>query len=289
MKGSPAYYRPERASEHTHLGTGQHLAVEAMLRTLRSSKVFEPLGVYVPWATQNGGVSWTTIAAPDHELVVYPVAAATIDRVNAASYGSEVPWVAVLTEKPVQAIVAEQAWDATRYDQFTVEAVYDVNDSRPSPRIRFLYWAKLHDDVGGGRESLDAVARRLGGRLVFPVQIAISGKRPLPPLPFQLVLDMQLATESPRAQAGLRGVGAFALQPGYQCPAGATARVQADGSTWCYSDAEWAALEAAGSGGGAAARAATTSDRLLHSLTEVPWWVYLGAAAGGAWLLTRKR
>ncbi len=285
MNGSPAYYRPERASEHVHLGTGQHLAVEAMLRTLRSSKVFEPLGVYVPWATQNGGVHWTTIGAPDHELIVYPTTAATIARVNAASYGSEVPWVAVLTEKPVQAIVAEQAWDATRYDQFTVEAVYDVADSRPSPRIRFLYWAKLHDDVGGGRESLDAVARRLGGRLVFPVQLALSSPRPLPPLPFQLVLDAQLAAQAAPARTSM---GAIGIKPGQQCPAEKPIAQQRDGSTWCYAQSEWDALRAAGEGGGSA-RNATGVDRFLHSLTEVPWWAYAGAVAGGAWLLTRKK
>lgn len=197
MKGSPAYYRPERVEpEHAHLGTGQHLAVETMLRTLRSTHRFDPMGVFVPWAKQNGAVHWTTIDKPDHELVVYPIDANTIARVNSASYGSEVPWVAVMTDKPVQAIVAEQAWDATRYDQFAVEAVYSVNDSRPAPRICFLYWAKLHDDVGGGRDSLDAVAKRLGGKLVFPVQIGITGNRPIPPLPFSLVLDAQLAAQN---------------------------------------------------------------------------------------------
>lgn len=196
MKGSPAYYRPERVSpEHAHLGSGQHLAVETMLRTLRSSHRFDPLGVYVPWAKQNGAVNWTTIETPDHELVVYPITSDTVAQVNAASYGSELPWVAVITDKPVQAIVAEQAWDATRYDQFAVEAVYDVDDRHAAPRICFLYWAKLHDDVGGGRESLDSVAKRLGGRLVFPVQIGIVGRRPRPPLPFNLVLDAQLAAE----------------------------------------------------------------------------------------------
>jgi hypothetical protein len=179
--------------EHVHLGTGQHLAVETMLRTLRSSKAFAPIGVYVPWAKQNGAVNWTTIEKPDHELVIYPITSTVVDRVNGASYGCEVPWVGVLTEKPVQAIVAEQAWDATRYDLFAVEAIYDVDDARPAPRICFLYWAKLHDDVGGGKDSLDAVAKRLGGQLVFPVQIAVMGERRPPSLPFDLVLDAQLS------------------------------------------------------------------------------------------------
>jgi hypothetical protein len=231
VKGSPAYYRPERLSpEHAHLGTGQHLAVETMLRTLRSTHRFDPIGVFVPWAKQNGAVNWTTIDRPDHELVVYPIDADTVARVNAASYGSEVPWVAVMTDKPVQALASEQAWDATRYDQFTVEAVYAVNDSRSAPRICFLYWAKLHDDVGGGRDSLDAVAKRLRGRLVFPVQIEISGMRPLPPLPFNLVLDAQLAaraapvTEMPArvATAGLGRYRPMAADPAPAAPTGSS-------------------------------------------------------------------
>src|SRR5258706_11382950 len=135
------------------------------------------------------------------ELVISRIAASTIDRVNQASYGCEVPWVAVLTQKPVQAIVAEQAWDATRYDLFEVEAVYDVDDNRPAPRICFLYWAKLHEAVGGGRQSLDTVATRLGGTLVFPVQLAIIAARQKPPLPFQMVLDAQLAAASMPAAA----------------------------------------------------------------------------------------
>ncbi len=233
MSGGPAYYRPEKSPEHVHLGTGYHLAVEAMLRTLKSSKAFAPLGVYMPWAKQNGAIHWTTIENPDHEVVIYPIAASTIDRVNQASYGCEVPWVAVLTQKPVQAIVAEQAWDATRYDLFEVEAVYDVDDNRPAPRICFLYWAKLHEDVGGGRQSLDTVATRLGGTLVFPVQLAIIAARQKPPLPFQMVLDAQLAAASMPAAA--------TPSPAVRTPAAATGSFEPSGLT------PW--LLAAGAGG----------------------------------------
>ncbi len=207
MKGSPAYYRPAPSPEHAHLGSGYHLAVETMLRTLQSSRAYDPIGVFVPWAEQNGAVNWKTIEKPDHELVVYPINSITVDRVNAAAYGCDLPWVAVMTDRPVQSIAAEQAWDSTRYDLFATEAVYDVEDNRPAPRIRFLYWARFHDGVGGGRESLDAVAKRLGGTLVFPVQTEISGKRALPPLTFQMVLDAQLAACSPvvpQMEAALR-------------------------------------------------------------------------------------
>lgn len=205
--GGHGYYRPEAAlaerpdSGDAVLGKGQCLAVETMLQTMRSSHAFDPLGVYVPWARQKGGLSWEPIAAPDHELILYPVTDRTIARVNAASYGAEVPWIAVVTEKPVTARLADEVWDATRYDHFATEAVYDAADTRQAPRICFLYWAQLHDDVGGGHGSLDAVAARLGGRLVFPMHLPVDpGLRP-PALPFRLVLEAQLA--GPAAAAGL--------------------------------------------------------------------------------------
>lgn len=214
MNGSPAYYRPQAAlalatdSGDAALGKGQSLAVETMLRTVRSSHAFDPLGVYVPWARQKGGVTWETIAEPDHDLVLYPISAATVDRVNAASYGHELPWVGVVAEAPTNSRTADEVWDATRYDLFAVEGLYDVNDARPAPRICFLYWAKLHDDVGGGRASLDAVAQRLGGRLVFPMHVPVTDPRRPPSLPFQMVLNAQLA--GPEALPELAGFGAEA-------------------------------------------------------------------------------
>jgi len=212
VNGSPAYYRPQTAlalaadSGDAQLGKGQGIAVETMLRTVRSSLAYNPLGVYVPWARQKGGVTWETIEEPDHDLVLYPIDAATVDRVNAASYGHELPWVGVIAERPTNSRTADEAWDATRYDLFAVEGLYDVDDARPAPRICFLYWAKLHDDVGGGRASLDAVAQRLGGRLVFPMQVPVSDARQLPSLPFSMVLNAQLA--GPAGLPELAGFGA---------------------------------------------------------------------------------
>ena len=209
------YYRPQTAlarsaaSGDTQLGKGQGLAVETMLRTVRSSRVFDPLGVYVPWGRQKGGVTWETIDKPDHDIAIYPISAATVDRVNAASYGHELPWVGVLTDTPVNSQTADSVWDATRYDLFSVEGVYDADDSRPAPRICFLYWAKLHDDVGGGRASLDAVAQRLGGQLVFPMQLPVDSPRPAPALSFAAVLAAQLAGPTlPPEMAGFGGFGA---------------------------------------------------------------------------------
>ena len=205
------YYRPQTAlavssdSGDAQLGKGQSLAVDAMLRMVRSSLAYNPLGVYVPWARQKGGVTWQTIKEPDHDLVVYPITASTVARVNAESYGHELPWVGVLTETPVASRTADEVWDATRYDLFAVEAVYDADDGRSAPKICFLYWAKLHDDVGGGRASLDAVAQRLGGRLVFPMHVPVADARRPPSLPFNMVLDAQLAGS--RAMPELAGLG----------------------------------------------------------------------------------
>jgi hypothetical protein len=118
-----------------------------------------------------------------------------------------------------------------------------VDDDHPAPRIRFLYWARLHDDVGGGRESLDAVAKRLGGTLVFPVQTEISGKRALPPLPFQMVLDAQLAACSPVAPQMMATTSAAASA----APSAPTTRAAALRATKGWQVGGW--LFAAGAAG----------------------------------------
>lgn len=212
------YYRPATDlsaadTKHATLGNGESLAVETMLRLVRSSHAYDPIGVYVPWAKQHGGVTWQTIADSDHDVIAYRICAADVARVNAYSYGSELPWVGVLANEPTDRKIADAAFDATRYDLFEVEAVYDADDKRPTPRIHFLYWAKLHEDVGGGRESLDAVAKRLGGVLVFPMHLTVDGPRQAPPLPFMLALSAQLAMPAANASAGVGEAGTMVTAP----------------------------------------------------------------------------
>ncbi len=87
----------------------------------------------------------------------------------------------------------------------------------------------------------------------------------------------------------MRGLGAFQLTPGYsrcsgEAPNGVTGQ---DGKTWCYTDQELAALQSAGAGGGTV-RNATGFEQFTHSLTEIPWWIYVGVAGGAWWLLRSK-
>jgi hypothetical protein len=195
------YYQRESAladagGEFANLSTGGNLSVETMLGLTRTSHRFDPIGVYVPWGKQVQGGGWETIDAPDHDVLLYPITDADVRQVNSQSYGYELPWIGVLTERPVPPKVADEVFDPTRYDLFESEGVYDADDGRPSPRISFLYWAKLHDDVGGGRGSLDTVASQLGGKLVFPMHLPLKEPRSAPPLPFRMVLQTQLMPPS---------------------------------------------------------------------------------------------
>lgn len=241
MSGLATFYHAERALDeqegaHAKLSEGATLAVETLLGLLRGSARYAPLGLYAPWAKQSGSLGWEPLAKVDHDLLVYPLSDASVAYVAAHSYGSELPWVAILTDKPVVAEVADAAFDATRYDHFETEAIYRADSGCVTPRIHFLYWAKIHDDVGGGRASLESVATRLGGRLVFPLQLSTGRPRQPPPLPFQVVLDAQLSRDA------ASGVGAIALPAGYsKCGDGKELH-----NGWCYDPAEWAALTAAG-------------------------------------------
>jgi hypothetical protein len=92
----------------------------------------------------------------------------------------------------------------------------------------------------------------------------------------------------------MRGIGAYSLTTashpdptGMRCGDGRTAIKESNGSIWCYSDAELAALRAAGAG--VTVRNATPFERFTHSLTEVPWWVYAGIGAGGLWFLLGRK
>lgn len=191
MTAGQSYYRPNAGAWGRGSGAGAGLAVEALRRTLDATTAGAPLGVYVPWGKRQGGVTWTTEPG-GADIIVYPLTDALIRAATAEAFGNEPPWIGVLAPQPTESGAADAVFNGTRYDLFETQGVYSVEDARPAPQIEFLYWAKLHDEVGGGRNSLETLASRLGGRLVFPIEGTDPG-RERPPFPFQFALNQQLA------------------------------------------------------------------------------------------------
>jgi len=133
------------------------------------------LGVYTPWASQSGDVDWQPTRA-DWNLLVTPITDAQLKAATQASFGQPVGWVAVLTSVPAKLSLAENAFDSSEYEFFAGEATYRQDDLAATPKAYFFYWGKLRDDTTGGKGSLGAVARALGGQLVFPLQAPLTGK-----------------------------------------------------------------------------------------------------------------
>lgn len=156
-------------------GAGANLSIETLLSMLRATRpgfahVTSPLGVFTAWAKQTGDVSWDDVT-PAHELIVFPLTDYLLGAADKGAFGHQVPWVGILADRPAKPGIVEDAFNGAPYELLETEAVYRQGDSRPVPRGYILYWAKLRAGVDGGRESMTAVAKRLGGRLVFPHEV----------------------------------------------------------------------------------------------------------------------
>jgi hypothetical protein len=161
-------------AEPTKLG----LAEQSFLELIRIKRI-PPLGVFTPWGVQTGSIDWETVAEPDYNVVVYPVTDSLIRVAERDAFGHELGFVAVLTPRPVTRDVAEKAFIGTPFELLSAEAIYRLDDAQPVPQLYYLYYGKRRDDFtdsSGGRGTLEPVAQRLGGQLVFPVQRARSGK-----------------------------------------------------------------------------------------------------------------
>jgi hypothetical protein len=160
-----------------------------------------PLGLYTGWGMQTGDVSWEGIQ-PDTNLVVFPLSDALIKLAKQMAFGHEVGWVAIMTPRPVTLTAAEEAYRGRPYELFAGEVVYDQADAAEVPRPQYLYWGQLRGDASdrdGGSGSLEAAAKHLGGRLVFPVSVPRTGReRPRPALDVATVVASHAAT-SPSA------------------------------------------------------------------------------------------
>lgn len=201
VSGLGAYYRWRDNQPVSGLGgfglgaTSMQLsfAEEALVDLLQQRA--EPLAVVTPWGSQTGDVSWDTIAQPEWDVVLFPLSDQVLKAAENATYGHPVGWIAVLTEKPVSLQAAYDAFVDRRYSFLSADAVYRQDDSAPTPKIYYLYWAELRDDPSdqeGGTQSLDSAARLLGGKLVFASQVPrTASARTHPLLPVQTVIAAQ--------------------------------------------------------------------------------------------------
>jgi hypothetical protein len=156
-----------------------------------------PIGIFTPWATRESDLEWEPIERPDTNIMLWQLSDAAIGAVPEVTFGSPLPFVAILTPRLLSVEAVRQLWDGTAYAPYETQAVYRQDDAKDSPSIFFLHWgeridmAKLPSQV----LAIEPKADRAGGALVFAAQIAREGSatRREPALSFQATYDSTFA------------------------------------------------------------------------------------------------
>lgn len=144
------------------------------------------IGVYTPWAVQQGDLSWEEVVTPSTNVALFELGPVLS---YSASLGFGAPgYVAILTQAPLTLSMAAAAYAGTPYKLSSAMAVYAQDVAGPSYgwKLAFLYWGSQRDpgDQAGGSGAVETAAGSVGGKLVFaqdvPAQQTTVKAAPLP-------------------------------------------------------------------------------------------------------------
>jgi hypothetical protein len=178
------------------------MSSQNVLAEVASSLQLSPLGIYTPWASRTGDMSWEEIKNPDTNIAVFGI---TDDQVNAVAQmtgGSPLPFVVIITKNPMTQAAVAAMWDGTAYQPYETQAVYRQDDAKDIPTIAFLHWGERIDMAALPKQTLALGPRAsaVGGALLFAAQVPAQGTttRGAPVAPsFQSALDAQMVAQSP--------------------------------------------------------------------------------------------
>ena len=195
--------RLEAAPLGTSLGA---LPEAAFLTELADALGLAPIGVYTPWATRVSDLEWESPErAPDTNTALWRLTDVALQAARDVTFGSPVPFVAILSQTPLTSTEADSLWSGTPYRAYETQAVYRQDDGKPIPTIFFLYWGERLDEseVPPHPRSLEQTAAIAEGVLVFGMQIPAgsSTTRDWPATPFATALEMHDLIESPARAA----------------------------------------------------------------------------------------
>ncbi|NLZ41373.1 MAG: hypothetical protein GX886_09000, partial [Comamonadaceae bacterium] len=113
------------------------------------------LGLYTPWAARESGVTWEPVQQPpDTNIAVFGINDQLLAAAHGLAFGQPVPFVALLTDKPVSPEQIVTALKGTPYKFYQTQAAYRQTDQAPTPKIEFLHWAESRQpgdaDKGSG-------------------------------------------------------------------------------------------------------------------------------------------
>jgi hypothetical protein len=157
------------------------------------------IGTYVPWAEQVSDTTWKEIPA-EWTFACVAIQDATLKQVANLAGGHEVPFVAILMDRPATLNAIERSLYGTPYQLDSSQGLYPASASGTLPRIMFLVFCKLRDlepgdGAGGGSTSMDAAAAQLGGKLVYVIQATAPASAQRPTVSFQQALAAQLGQQ----------------------------------------------------------------------------------------------
>lgn len=154
-------------------------------------QVQAPAGPYTVWADRSGGAAFEEVPAKNRLLyVLNDLQIATAEKM----VGEPPAYLAVITDNPSNTDALTSAFNDTRYQWMKSEAVYSQADQARVPVMSFLHWAELRptSDWKGRSETAQGAATRLGGTLVFPIDVPVSASdRGAPQSTFEAAFDAQ--------------------------------------------------------------------------------------------------
>jgi hypothetical protein len=188
-------YRMIPAPPGTSLGA---MDSQGILAEAAATLQLQPLGVYTPWASRTGDTTWEEIKNPDTNVALWGITDAQVAAVQQITFGSPLPFVAIITKGPMTQTSVDAMWSGTAYKAYETQAMYRQDDAKPVPTIFFLHWGERIDMAELPKQTLalEPRAAAVGGVLVFAAQIPVQGStaRTSPPAvaSFQDALEAQL-------------------------------------------------------------------------------------------------
>lgn len=178
------------------------LSAQGVFAELGQALGLRPMGIYTPWASRTGDLNWEEITNPDTNVVAWEINDAQVNSVPTISFGEPLPFIVILTKKPMTETEVAAMWDGTAYQPYETQAVYRQDDAKPVPTIYFMHWGERIDIAKLPKQTLalGPKAQAVGGQLVFAAQVPVQGSttRSPPATPnFQTALDSQMNLAAP--------------------------------------------------------------------------------------------
>ena len=182
-------------------GLGQLPSLE-LFENLAETLGLPPIGIYTPWATRTGDMTWEPIESPETNIMVWGLTDHQVNLAQEVGFGNALPFVCIMTDQPLTSTRIDAMWHGTAYAPYETQALFRQDDAKPVPTIRFLHWGERVDMANAPQHlrPLEAAARTENGQLIFAAQVPTEDttQRDFPAMPFANALSAQLAL-TPRA------------------------------------------------------------------------------------------